>query len=460
MTIKNNFFSAILAAVTLLACNNDDINLLSPDDGEQGYLVLTLETPPTLRTLVGEGTEIGLDEESKINSLAVVLTNETGTVSAVLKPSISNGVTEKFKVALGTHYVYALVNSPIEVTPNENIHRVIDVASATEATSGYKNGSFLMVNQRNSSLANAGVATEITVANIATNPKQVKIQVDRAACKIVDETGNPGVERLSVATNGFVDKVDVEGFVILNVNKQFNFVQKWDADDVLETPTYNGLVASQFFHNVGEYTTLQKDNDGKIIGITDKTAGVKGLYGNGPVYTTENSPKIMKFGDNELTAGRGETTGVIYKVQAKRGSDNLGTFFRYRGVAYSDLTGIQEMPEFKDKITLNPSNFPELRALGISVYEDGIMYYTYFVRDPNVTHQYQNKNYYGVFRNSVYKLTINSISGLGDDVPGGGFVDPEDPNGPGNPPIDSDEAYIEVSIAVNPWVLNTIKIDF
>jgi hypothetical protein len=79
--------------------------------------------------------------------------------------------------------------------------------------------------------------------------------------------------------------------------------------------------------------------------------------------------------------------------------------------------------------------------------------------DPNTAHQYNGYNYYGVFRNSVYKLNINSFSGLGDDVPGGGTVDPSEPGDPGNPSINTDEAYIQVSVTVNPWVLNTIHID-
>ena len=461
MKIRNSFFLAILAVLTL-ACNNDDINLLSPNDGEQGYLVLTLETPSSLRT-TGTPKEDGLDSESEINSLTVALTDELGIVSAVLKPSISNGVTEKFKVALGQHYVYAIVNNnSVVINLNDNIHQVIEVASATDATSGYKGGSFLMVNQRNSSSENAGFQTTLTAINTEKNPMKIQIKVDRVACKIEYTETTPNVGALSTNTGSFINGVEVEGFALLNVNKQFNLVQTWSKNnvngitlesEVLETPIYSGSITDQFFHNISEYTTLVQGDGGKITSITDNTAGQMDLYKKAPVYTTENRPTIMRFGENgDITAGRGETTGVIYKVQAKNNDENLGTFYRYKGKIYSDLTSIgEENTELStDDLGLE---IPELRTLGIDVYENGIMYYTYFVRDPNAAHQYDDKNYYGVFRNSVYKLAIESISALGDDVPGGGIVDP-------NTPIDVTDAYLEVSISINPWVLNNINIEF
>ncbi|KAK9667499.1 Major fimbrial subunit protein type IV, Fimbrillin, C-terminal [Popillia japonica] len=70
------------------------------------------------------------------------------------------------------------------------------------------------------------------------------------------------------------------------------------------------------------------------------------------------------------------------------------------------------------------------------------------------------KDYYAVFRNSVYKLSISKFSGLGDDVPGGRKVDPSGSGESGNPPIDADNGYIQASVDINPWVVNLIGIDF
>jgi len=456
----------IVATIILSACSNE----LVTDAGDQeGYLILSLANSVTRTS--GDDTDPGTTAESTINSLTVVFTDEAGIVAYTATPSINSGVTEKFKIALGDYYVYALINSNVTISKNQNINQVITVAAAKDATSGYKDGSFLMTNQSNSSSENAGIHTQITANNSLANPAKVTIKVDRVACKIVDETTNPNIADLEYATNNLIDGVTIKGYTILNVNREFNLIQQWGTDnaggitldsEVLSTPLYsNGPKvkhADQYFHNIGEYTTLDKIN-GEIVGIIDETIGTNDLFTKTPIYTTENRPTIMELGTTGMTAGRGEATGVIYKVQARYEGIDKETFYAYNGIAYNTIGELQALPAFEGKI-LPSSDNPKLRALGIKVYENGVMYYTYFIRDPNIAHQYEGKNYYGVFRNSTYKLKINSISSLGDDVPGGGAVDPTEPGELGNPPIDADEAHIEITLTVNPWIINVLGIDF
>jgi len=464
-----SFFAAILAVFVFSACNNEVVEL-PPVNAEiegQGYLVLNLVNPPTTRTAVGyDGVDSGTEKESEIESMTVVLTDEDGKITYVATPAM-DGLSAKFQIALGEHYVYAIVNCPTKVTfpKGENIHRVISIAAAAEATSGYKNGSFMMVNKCNSSTEDSGVYTVVNANNSVNNPAVVNIFVDRVACKIFDVTTTPSVEGLSTETNNIVGGVDVVGFVLLNVNKKFNLIQTWSKindkdDDVLSTPLYpgTGLIANQYFHNISEYTTIVKDGD-RIVSLTDETIENVNLFVRGPVYTSENRPTIIEVDDKRITSGRGETTGVIYKVQAKKGGINTGTFYKYNNEVYTELAAIQALPEF-DGINLASKSIPERRGLGIKVYENGVMYYTYFIRDPNTAHQYKGMNYYGVFRNSTYKLAVSNISSTGDDVPGGGVVDPEEGGEPGNPPIDTKEAYISVKVTVNPWILNVISIEF
>ena len=477
MKIKS-FILSFLAVLAFVACNNEVINTSyeyeEEEVKEKGYLVLNLTNSPTTRTS-GSETDAGTAEESVINSLMVVFTDATGTIISTTEPGFANGVTVKFQIALGTYDVYALINKPNEVvvTDGENIEQVIEVTAAEEATSGYKGGSFFMVNKRNNNSEKAGVSTTITSINSEQNPAIVNIYVDRVACKIVDETGTPTITNLISATGGLINNVEVEGYAVLNVNKKFNLIQKWSKDntggmtlnaDVLSTPLYPGgasLIADQYFHNIGEYTTIEKDGKDSITSITDITLSGE-IFKKGAVYTTENRPTIIANGTDNITAGRGETTGVIYKVKAKKDNDtDLGTFYIFKNVFYDDLDDIKALQEFDDQDwTSIEEDIPSLRALGIRVYEDGIMYYTYFIRDPNTDYRYEGKDYYGVFRNSTYKLAIKSISSVGDDVPGGAIVDPTKPGEPGNPPIETDETYLQVSVVVNKWILNTLDIYF
>ena len=475
MRIKSILLT-FMAVLAFTACNNE---VLSPsteiDEAEvmeKGYLVLNLVNPTTTRTY-GDATDIGTAKESEINSLMVVFTDATGTIVSTEEPTNANGVTVKFKVTLGTYDVYALINKPddVIVTVGGKIEQVIEVAAVAEATSGYKSSSFFMVNKRNSNAENAGVTTIINSTHSISNPAHVFIYVDRVACKIVDNTATPDVTNLKSATGGLIFDVEVMGFAVLNVNREFNLIQTWSdnnaggltlEEDVLSTPLYPGgasdLVANQYFYNIGRYATIEKDDKDSIISIVDKTVD-EDFFGKDPVYTTENRPTIIGNG-TEISAGRGETTGVIYKVKAKKDENtDLGTFYTYKNEFYEDIAAIQALQEF-DNHTLVSFEISELRALGIRVYEDGVMYYTYFIRDPNVEYQHKGKNYYGVFRNSTYKLAINSISSLGDDIPGGAVVDPSEPGDLGNPPIETEETYIQVSVVVNKWILNILSIDF
>ena len=473
MKIKS-FFLTFMAVIAFSACNNE---IVSPtpniEEKVEGYLMLNLADPVKTRTSVpgGGSVDYGTTEENTISGLTVVLTNEAGDIFSVIKSGITDKKSDLIKTEVGEYYVYALVNSDVDVKVGENIERVIAVAAAADATSGFKNGKFLMVNQRNSS-GNAGVMATVSESNTIDEPLEVKISVDRAACKIVYEENDPNIEKLVISTGGIIDEVEVVGLTLLNVNTKFNLIQSWSKDntdgllldaEVLSTPLHpdreTGKIADQYFHNIGDYTELTKTGN-DITGITDLTIGKENdIFGKTPVYTTENRPTIFSMEDGALNAGRGETTGVIYKVQAKKDNENVSTFYKYKKVIYTDIANIQALTDF-DEETLGDLEAPELRALGINVYENGVIYYTYFIRDPNVAHQYNGKNYYGVFRNSSYKLAVNSISSLGDDVPGGAIVDPETPGEPGNPPINTEETYLQVVLEVNKWVVSNIVIDF
>lgn len=470
MKIKNLFLAG-LAAVALSACSDDqkDTDLTR---NVEGYLSLQITAPKTRTS--GSPTEVGEPQESKIDDVTVVLTNASGIVQYVEIPTITNGTTDKFKVNLGTYDVYALVNSPITVNAGDDINTIVETASSvSDVTSGYKAGKFFMVNAFNS---NTDVAPNVTItqANTLSNPATAAIAVDRVATKIVDKTDylttNPTLTAInSATTTSFIDGVEVLGFAPLNINKQFNLLQKWNANNVLTTPltlyTPNSdNISTNFFNHIGEYTKL--DYDGTVTDSIVKVTDLKSTnFKFDTIYTTENSPEIINL-TSKLTSGRGETTAVIYKVQAKKSGSNVGTFYAYKGVVYETLAEIQALADFSS-VTL-PTTLPELRGYGIQAYEDGIMYYTYFIKDPNTAHQYNSMNYYAVMRNSIYNLTVNSIAGIGDDVPGGSIdpVDPNKPTNPGdpedptNPPIDLDQAYIEVTVTVNPWILNNISIDF
>ena len=87
----------------------------------------------------------------------------------------------------------------------------------------------------------------------------------------------------------------------------------------------------------------------------------------------------------------------------------------------------------------------------IKVYTDGIMYYTYYIKDKNYKQGETGKEetYYSVMRNTVYDLTVTKLQHIGTDIPGGWNpdADPEDPVEPTN-------VYMVVEAQANPWVVS------
>lgn len=459
--MKKLFLSG-LVALGLLAtgCSSDD-NITDPTPGANlnGYLTLTLNSAQMSNTKTTEhtpGREVGTGKEIVINDVTVVLTDANDKVTSVVNTTIASGTTtQKFQVAVGTHKVYALVNNGA-TTPvttynlGEDIEKVIAGAAKADILAGFKNGSFFMTNARHKGQASAGIPVSIGEGE----EKVVSINVDRVAARVEDltdytaDTNKPAIDELPDDVKAIMDGVEVIGFVPLNLNQDFNLIQTWGlknaeetadlANDVLLTPVGN------YVAKVDEYKIKHPNGGNEDISTPD-------MYVK-KFYSTENRPTITFRANGDPTSARGTTTGVIYRVRAMKDGNPVGTFYSYNDKVYTDRTELDKVfAKAGDDISAITDPI-ELRAKGILVYVDGIMYYTYFIKDPNTNYQLGSENYYGVFRNSIYKLKITKIANLGDDVP-------ENDKKPTDP-IDPDEAFIKVELTINDWVLNEIGIEF
>lgn len=124
-------------------------------------------------------------------------------------------------------------------------------------------------------------------------------------------------------------------------------------------------------------------------------------------YTMENTNDIS--GDD---LGK-YATGVVFKAQytpkdfATEGSD----FYYLNNTFYSSIQEIKDknLPGLEGLTETNYENY------GIDFYEDGICYYTWWIRHSNNANDDIMR--YGIVRNNWYQLTVNSIKGLpsGDD---------------------------------------------
>lgn len=451
MKIKNLLFAGLLV-IGMGACT-DDVD--TPDTGNplDGYLSLTINSgsmkPSTRTSEYTPGREIGAAEENKITNVTVVLTDANGAIQQVENTTIASGTTtQKFPVNTGTYLVYALVNNAATVAVGGNINNVVTAANAKEITDGFKGGSFFMTNaQSDASKTFLDAGKSIVLS--AGDDKVVQIDVDRLAAKVRDKSGVPQLaEQLTNSdVAAIMDGVRVVGFVPMNLNPTMNIIQTWGkknteetaelANNVLLTPV---LTLDKYLLPASTYKTVE---DG--IGVADLTQEEDYVDS---VYVSENRPTI-KLNSNDVVsaAKQGQTTAVIYRVVAQKGGSDVATFYAYNGIAYAKL---EDLPASLGD--LSTTSNADLRKMGISVYEGGVMYYTYFIKDPNTNYQLGTANYYGVFRNSIYNLNIKTIKRLGDDVP-------DDSKNP-EEPVDPEDAKISVELTINDWVLNDIDIEF
>lgn len=133
---------------------------------------------------------------------------------------------------------------------------------------------------------------------------------------------------------------------------------------------------------------------------------------------------------------------------------NKGTFYRYNNVIYTSFAQIFE--DYKDVTNLfgegktaatmkeelsnainDEAKLAKFREdYKIEVFKGGKTYYKQVIKDNHIG--YAN----AIQRNSIYRLTVNNIFNVGAQVPNG------------EPTEENKFYYINVTVTVNPWVLN------
>lgn len=402
-------------------------------------------------------------------------TTEKKVVASHEETAMTTKTTAAFQVPEGTYGLVVVANPTTALNDLGAVDDIFDftklIESVTEAQAknGYNSGTFLMTTAFNEVDYRLPSTATILSSNDKDSPAKATASVDRAAVKIVDEGVSliaKGDAATDAVTKSLIENGEYKGFVLINGNEKFNLFQKWENLTVdvegkaLITPQgkIENKVMTGYYNPITKYGNV--DDNGIYDNLTDLNTP------KNTVYTTENRPDFM-FTESEgkITSGMANTTGLIYQVIAKVSDGASGfvaqTFYSYRNEIYTTAEEITKLKEIKELKDLDWTNAPALRKAGVKVYEDGKMYYTYYIQDQNYKIK-NNKlataaevNYNAVMRNAVYKIAITGLNDLGDDVPGGGKVTPENPN----PPIETDKTYLQVTVEVNDWVLNEINTD-
>ena len=332
---------------------------------------------------------------------------------------------------------------------------------------------FSMFNQNDATTNGNGYTVTFTDANkVETTPAKVmynevespiKIELVTARVDVPTSTENLLGEYPTNASQALknaiddakkkVSKIELVRYALSNVTNKTYVMQNWNvANSVWSLAIPTDARLSQTKDAFGEKYLF-------------KDGGFKAWKGAKNDYIFENNK-------DEATAMYFEYKVTLDANQFKNAASELmpadfqdGTFYRYNNViytsfeqiynAYADVAGLfggmnadqlkKELEKAKEVETAEgaktvETKLSEFRAqYGIEVFNEGKTYYKQVIKDNQL-----DKNV--IQRNTIYRLQVNKIFNVGAQVPNGEI----DKNG---------LFYLDVTVTVNPWVLNTQDVE-
>lgn len=471
------------AALSFTSCSsNDDLNDNNAGQAKVDgfYMTLNVQTPKSdgTRTVVNKPTVDATAAESDVTSGTIYLVDAAGKVVFTKeitesewkggKPTQGKDGSTQIKieveqvVAGATYKVYFLANATDE-KPWENIFTATNKFAKPYDT----NNKFAMFNQNDKDVNGNGYTVvftddnkkETSAAQIKYNNAVSAIKIERLTARIDEPTSNatkivaytkadakPAEKKAMEDAVKKVESIKMTGYAISNLSNKSYIMQNWTA------------------------TTLNIPSDITYYQPTTEF-GTATLLQNGDYFTTATAPNTHKdyvFENNSSTAASSMYFEYTVKLKDMTDADFTdGTFYRYNNViyksfadiykAYNDVNGLfdgKTSDQMKAELTTakaaptaegDPTVESKLdafrQAYKIEVFNCGKTYYKQAIKDQYIG--YEN----AIQRNSIYRLTVNNIFNVGAQVPNG-------------TPDKDGLFYLDVTVSVNPWVLNTQDVDF
>lgn len=389
----------------------------------------------------------------------------------------TSGVTKPIKVAVtgaittGKKYdVYFLAN-------RTNVDNPIAATSIFTSTTGgadfATDNKFVMFNQNDGTKAAAHSKVEFTdAAKSEKSPAAAdEIKLDRVVARIdrpsfaeTVTTVTPATDtKTSINVADVVAGISYEGFAVSNLNNNSYVMQNWDTNFKTLSVKWGEPKYS-----------LPKSTYGTLY-------NAEGLAN----FDTKEKPVSWKYAFENTTTDVNDATAVYFKVKvaltetAMAASDfKDGTFYRYDGRLYTSIKAIfdnaatgeisnpftetnsitpadvvSKISDADGKLTTDEAKLAKFRQdYKIEVYRQGTMYYRWAISDnaykPFIASE--TTHTYSVLRNSIYRLNVTKVSEIGKDVPNG--PEPDDP-------VKNPNFYMNVTVSINPWVLNAQPIE-
>lgn len=478
------------AALSFTSCSDSE-DLANDKAGQENvdgfYMTLNVQTPKSdgTRTVLPKDSTIAASAaESDVTSGTIYLVDAndnivfkkkiTETEWAAGKPTQDKVGSTQLKIAVedvvagATYKVYFLANAE-DAKPNAKDAKPwedIFTAANKFAKPFDTNNNFAMFNQNDNSVHGNAYTVVFTddnkkstsAAKIQYEGKESAIKIERLTARIDEPTSNatkivaytkddatPAEKKAMEDAVKKVDSVKMTGYAISNLADKSYIMQHWTGE------TLNIPSGITYYQTKDEFGTATKLENGDFF--------TKATAPNAHVdYVFENNSST------DATAMYFEYTVTLNDMKNADFPED-GTFYRYNNVIYKSFADIykayngvkglfggktaEEMTKEVKAAKAAPaegeatveSKLDEFRkAYQIEVFNCGKTYYKKAIKDQYLT--YEN----AIQRNSIYRLTVNNIFNVGAQVPNG-------------TPDKEGLFYLDVTVSVNPWVLNTEDVD-
>lgn len=426
-------FSLFLALLPGCELIHDDLPETRAD-GEPVYIRLQISTGGEMSATRsnptdgedGDGREPGTDDENAVSNVTLflydasvsindanaattpidkVITFNQLEVSGKDLPTIEKKYTSETKEVSGlsaeSYNVLAIANCDLSSETFSTLGDVLNYAmtGALWSGSGDATTSFVMSSEKEATIPNVLNSPDIQTST-EQYPAEVEITIERLAARVdYIAPGSNGTANEYITNRG--DKAVIKGAALCNqVTKgMWMFKRVGDEPDATTVEYLGdeeldaGGIATNWVIDYPEDNKTYVESPSAYDNCFGVTVDNQIWHCIG--YTGENVQQITDVTDFDSK----KVTGVVFQVQYTPKNFPEGeTFYEYRGSFYQE----------KDEL---PENYVEA---DLNTYEDGICYYTWWIKHSN-----DNANTYGIMeyatvRNNLYQLTVNSISSLND----------------------------------------------
>lgn len=493
------------AALSFSSCSSNDD--LTGGAGTQSqvkgfYMTLAVQTPTSngTRTVPGaDKTTPASTEEQTVTKGTFFLVDQKGSVAfSRYVDSSSKNEDEKWnganesqtgtklinikvdQVVAGTTYKVYFLAGDNKVPEKTNPTTYVFTAASKFANPFATDNNFAMFNQNDANVDGNGYTVVFTKDNKdKANPATVKytkgsvvkekapIAIERITARIDAPTS--GVTNITATYSGDkelteavkeamkdardkVKEITLSRYAIVNLTNKANVMQTW-SNSALSIPA--GITMWQPTTSFG----------GEKLFADGGFTTVAATAHNYVFENTSTDPTKMYF-EYKVTLDETKFKNKAGEVMPADFTD--GTFYRYNNIIFTsfaqifnqyadvtdifgtgktadvmkdDLKAILNMPAGTDRETAL-KNFRE--TYDIEVFDKGLTYYRQNIVDKNLL----TTGLPLIQRNTIYKLTVNNVFNIGAQVPNG-----EDE-------IDKKSLfYLNVTVSVNPWVLNTQDVE-